>query len=153
MQPHRQGATARSDLVYDRHDRCLGAGGPTAVLGGGLLIPVLDAGDGANGGNAGTPYLGGYNNYQIPQGTGTTQATAGYFSIALADATRSQPAIIATQFLSGQPWLLAVALHSAYCVSRCLQCMHAHTYPHIHTLVHACIHTYMYLYTCIRTSL
>ena len=49
----------------------------------------------------GLPTLGGYNNYQIPQATGNTRETAGYYSIPLADPGRTTPAIVATQFLSG----------------------------------------------------
>ncbi len=63
---------------------------------------MLDAGDGPQGSNAGTPYLGGHNGYQIPQGTGNSRATAGYYNIALQDSTRTQPTVIATQVLSGQ---------------------------------------------------
>ena len=58
-----------------------------------LIIPVLD--------EARTPYLGGYNGYQIPQASGNSQATAGYYSIALQDAARTQPTVIATQVLTG----------------------------------------------------
>ena len=80
---------------------------------------MLDAGDGPQGSNAGTPYLGGYNNYQIPQATGNTRETAGYYSIALADPSRTTPAIIATQFLSG-----AVSCLAASCTHLMTSCQH-----------------------------
>ena len=73
-----------------------------------LIIPVLDAGDGSQGANAGTPYLGGSNDYQIPQATGNSRATAGYYSIALQDSTRTQPTVIATQVLTGLPSILPI---------------------------------------------
>ena len=75
-----------------------------------LIIPVLDAGDGPQGANAGTPYLGGYNDYQIPRASGNSRATAGYYSIALQDSTRLQPTVIATQVLTGPPSMMSMLL-------------------------------------------
>ena len=63
-----------------------------------MVIPVLNTGL--------TPYLGGYNGWQIPQATGNTLATAGYYSIALTDSTRTQPTVIATQVLTGELCLM-----------------------------------------------
>ena len=51
---------------------------------------------------ASTPYLGGHNGYQIPQARGNSRETAGYYSIALQDSTRTQPTVIATQVLTGE---------------------------------------------------
>ena len=72
---------------------CIAAGIGDATSRPALIIPVLD--------EARTPYLGGYNGYQIPQATGNSQATAGYYNIALQDAARTQPTVIATQVLTG----------------------------------------------------
>lgn len=49
-----------------------------------------------------TPYLGGSNSFQIPQGSGTNRANFGYYSIPLQDAARTVPTVIATRSLSGQ---------------------------------------------------